>query len=228
MIRPVPINFAYTILAMGRRLFFVLGLLAMPFAGLNCTKVKNMTKNQTYLEEARTKAKGFQDTQEPERLKESYFALENVLLQDENDLKTRARLRMLSLDQWLQLIQLVDGARDPKFDPNEVPERTIQPPPTSKGVVPPGADPALIDDPKARAEYEKTLATHRAKVQNYRLQIHLGRLNESITPRAEGFILDSYTQAPADQEEVRTAIEKTIKDPRRKAKLLKLVRPAQP
>ena len=211
---------------MKRRIVLAIVPFGIAITSLNCAKVKTMTKNETNLEQSRTNAKEFQATQEPELLKEAYLALENVLLPEEDDPKERGRLRTRSLEQWLHLIQLVDDSRDPNFNADDVPERIVEPPPTSG--LRPGARPALIKDPKQRAEYERAITANRKKAKNYRLQIHLGRLNERITPRAEGFILDSYTQAAADQEEVRTAIEKTIKDPRRKAKLLKLVRPAQP
>jgi len=188
-----------------------------------------MTENQKYLKETRERIKGFEKELEPERLREAYMALENVSLAKEHVPKTRAQLRTDTLSLWLGLLQILDHHLDPDFNPEDGPEELVQPPPTSGGVVlRPGADPALIDDPTARAEYEKAIAANRAKANNYRLQIHLGRLNERITPRAEEFIRNSYTTAPDDQEELKTAIEKTIEDPRRKARLLELLTPPQP
>src|SRR5207253_830012 len=106
----------------------------------------------------------------------------------------------------------------------DVPTKLVQPPPTSEGVVyPPGADPDLIDDPKAREQYEKAIAANRAKIRNYRMQTYLGRLKEPIPLGAEVFIRHSYTLAASDQMELKTAIDKIIKDPRRKSDLLKLL-----
>ncbi len=188
-----------------------------------------MTENQKYLDDARGRIREFEAGLEPERLREAYMALENVSLAKEHVSKTRARLRTDSLSLWLGLLQILDHHLDPNFNPEDGPEELVQPPRTSDGVVyPPGADPALIRDPRARAEYEKAIAANRAKVENYRLQIHLRRLDERITQRAKEFIRGSYRPASDDQEELKKAIEETIKDPGRKADLLKLLTPPQP
>ena len=190
---------------------------------------KTMNENQKYLKEAGELAKQFEEKPEPELLKQASLALENVLLLEEDQPNTRDRLRADALYLWLQLIQLLDRFLDPNFNPEDVPELAIQPPPTSKGVVyPPGADPALIDDPKARAEYKKAIADNEAKTAHYNLQTKLRRLDERIMPRAEDFIRNFYTPAPGDQTELKTAIDKTIKSHRRKADLLKLLTPSQP
>ncbi len=188
-----------------------------------------MQDNEKYLNAAQARAKEFEAEREPERLREAYMALENVILAQEHDPKTRGQLRTDSLSLWLHLLQLLDRFLDPNFNPEDVPEKLVQPPPTSGGIVlRPGADPALIDDPKVRAEYEKAIAANRAKADHYRLQINLRRLEERIPPRAEAFIRNSYTSAPGDQEELQTAIDGIMKNPQRKARLLKLLTPSQP
>lgn len=187
-----------------------------------------MTENEKYLEEAQQKVAAFKAEMESDRLRESAMALENVILAKEHDADIRKRLRTDSLNLWLTLIQLLDENIDPKFDPNDGPEELVQPPPTSEGLVyPPGADPALIDDPKARAEYEKAIADSRAKTENYRLQIQIGRLNDYIPPRAENFILNSFNKSAEDQKELKTAIDEIIKKPERKARLLQLLEPSE-
>jgi hypothetical protein len=192
---------------------------------VNVTNAGPMKDNEKYLTEAQARVKEFEVELEPERLREAYLDLENVIL-IQADEQTRAQLRANALSLWLRVLQLLDRFLDPKFNPDDVPLSGVQPPPTSKGVAyPPGADPALIDNPKARAEYEQAIAANRAKADHYRLQINLHRLNERIPPRAEAFIRNSYTSAQGDQEELRTAIEKIMKDPQRKAGLLKLLTP---
>jgi len=181
-----------------------------------------MMENQKYLREAHTYTKEFETQLEPSLLRLAYMALENVILAQESDLKLRAQLRVDCLYLWLYLLQLLDRFLDPGFNPNDVPEKLIQPPPTTEGVVyPPGANPALIDDPQARAEYEEAIAANRAKAEQYRLQINLRRLDEQITPRAEAFIRNSYTFTPSDRQEVKTAILQKIKNPQRQERLLK-------
>ena len=188
-----------------------------------------MADNEKYLNEAQAYVKKFEAEMEPERLREASLALEHMILAQETDPKTRAQLRTQSLLLWLHLLQILDRFLDPQFDPQNVPKKLIQPPPTTGGIVyPPGADPALIDDPKARADYEKAIAANRAKAEHYRLQIGLRRLDERIPLRAEAFIRNSYTSTPGDQRELKTAIDDTIKNSQRKAGLLRLLTPAQP
>jgi hypothetical protein len=183
------------------------------------------TENEKYLKEAQKRVKEFEKESEPERLREASMALENVVLEQEYDAKIRTRLRSECLNLWLEMVAILDRRLDPEFDPEDVPENLVQPPPTSKGVIyPPGADPALLDDPKAREEYEKAIAANNAKINNYRVQTHLKRLNDEIPPRAAEFITNSYTDSDADQKEVKAAIERLIENPARRVEFSKLLK----
>ena len=183
-----------------------------------------MTENQKYLKEAQVVANEFEKKQDPELLKQAYLALENVNLQKEYDSKTRTQLRTNLLALWLHLIQLLDRFLDPNFDPADLPELSVQPPPTSEGVLyPPNADPALIDDPKARAQYAKDIAANEAKIIHYGLQTDLRRLDERIVPRAEAYIQNIYGSGPDDQEELKSAIDSFIENAERKERLSKLL-----
>jgi hypothetical protein len=196
-------------------------LCALLFVASLTTKASGMADNEKYLDQARERAKTFEAELEPERLREAYMALENVRLVVENDPKVRYKLRAECLIEWLGLLRLLDRFLDPGFNPRDVPPRLIQPPPTKAGVIyPPGADPALIDDPKARSEYERAIQANQAKIESHRLQTHLSRLNETLFSRAADFIRSSYTASKRDQEEVRRAVEKHIENSRRKAALL--------
>jgi hypothetical protein len=186
------------------------------------TGANPMTNNEKYLKDTQAHAKDFEVGLEPERLREAYMALENVILAQEPDTNARIQLRATVLSSWLYLLQILDRFLDPNFNPNDVPEKFVQPPPLMGGVLlRPGADPALIDDPVARAEYEKAIAANRVKAEKYRLQVHLHRLDEQIPQRAEAFICNSYTFAPSDRDEVKAQILKMIKNPLRQAVLLK-------
>lgn len=181
-----------------------------------------MTENEKFLKGAEKHVKEFEAEIEADRLREAYMALENVELAQERDAKARIQLRKECLYLWLEIVELLDRHLDPKFDPEDVPENLVQPPPTSTGIVyPPGADPKLIDNHEARAEYEKAIAANSARTNNYRLQIQLSRLDEQITRRAEAFIRNSYTFKPNDRQEAKTAILKIIKNPKRQEGLLK-------
>lgn len=188
-----------------------------------------MTGNQKQLKEVAARAKAFETEREPERLREAFLALDDVVLAQEADPEERALLRAAVLGWWLQLLQTLDEHLDPAFDPKDKPQVLVEPPPTSSGaVLRPGADPALIDDPAARAAYEKAIAENRKKAERYRMNVHLGRLNQQVTPRSEVFIRSAYTKSVADQAEVRAAVEKTIENPARKAALLAVLASPKP
>lgn len=193
------------------------------------TRNKYMADNEKYLKEAQIKIREFETEKEAERLREAYMTLENVYLAQEYNPQIRARLRSDCLSLWLTLLQILDQNLDPKFNPDDVPQNIVQPPPLPDGtVLRPGADPAKIADPQARAEYEKAIAENRAKADNYRLQTELRRLDEQIPPRAEEFIKNSYTSADADQEELKRVVNEIIQKPERKAELSKLLKSSQP
>ena len=152
-----------------------------------------MRDNEKYLKEAQAQMSEFEAYLDPERLRDACMALDNVILAKE-DAATRSPLRRNSLLLWLKLLNLLDGYLDPKFNVDDVPVSAVQPPPTSTGIsFPPGVDPALIDDPKARAAYKEAIAANLAKMAAYRLQAGLHRMNERIPPRVEAFSYELRT-----------------------------------
>jgi hypothetical protein len=180
-----------------------------------------MENHSKLLKEALAHAKQFEATSDAEQLRQAYQTLENVSLPQEPG-QARNALRVDCLSLWLQLLALLDDRLDPQFDQNDTPDLKVQPPETSNGTLhPPGADPALIDDPIARAAYEKAIRDNNAKIAAYTLQVQLHRLNERVASRAKAFIRNAYTFAPSDREEVKAHVIKIIKLQARQAELLK-------
>ena len=197
-------------------------------AAVLLAEVQAMTNNPEYLNQARKHLQEFETAHDAQQLREAYMAIENVVLVEEHDPQIRNRLRKDTLTVWLRLLRVLDQFVDPDFDPNDEPEDLVQPPPTTGGVIyPPGADPALIDDPKARAEYEAAIAKNRKKIEDYNLQLQLSRLSERISQRADSFIATSWLPLPRSENELKAAIEENIQDPKRKAHLLALIKPRQ-
>jgi hypothetical protein len=180
-----------------------------------------MTDNESHLQVARAQVEAFESEMEPERLRQAYQALENVVLPKGATSQSSIELRRLVLSRWLELLQVLERHADSSFDPADVPSRLVQPPPTTTGILyPPGADPGLIDAPRARTEYEQAIAANRTKVERYRLQTYLHRLEEPITERVEEFISNAYTFRPADRQEVKAAVMDTIRSPELRTRLL--------
>jgi hypothetical protein len=194
-----------------------------PFPSIN-TMDKPMKNNEKNLSDAQSMFNRFATEREPDLLRDSYMTLDNVNLTLEGDESTRNQYRAKSLELWLQLLQLLDQLLDPNFNPDDEPVTLVTPPSTPGGVTyRPGVDPAKIDDPKARAEYEKAIAANRIKTQNYRLQVHLRRLDERLPSRAEAFMRSAFGTSQRDRDELRVAIAASKIGAKRKESLLRLV-----
>ncbi|MFH0727543.1 MAG: hypothetical protein V2B19_14535 [Pseudomonadota bacterium] len=181
-----------------------------------------MTDNEKHLKEAVELIKAFEKEMEPERLREASMALENVNLRREHNAQIRHKLRSDCLEWWLTILQTIDKNLDSSFDPEDVPQLSVMPPRIKGDIqLPPGAAPALIDDPKAREEYEKAIKDNRAKLENYPLQTQLRELNEVIPGKVDSFIRRAFTSS--DHDEVKATIDRIIESQSRKKNLYRLI-----
>jgi hypothetical protein len=204
----------------------LISILLVGFAATACgtipARYDPMTDNEKHLKEAVELIKAFEMEKEPERLREASMALEDVNLRREHNTQIRHKLRADCLELWLTVLQTIDKNLDSSFDPKDVPQMSVMPPRTKGGIqLPPGAAPALIDDPKAREEYEKAIKDNRAKQENYPLQTQLRELNEVIPGKVDSFIRRAFTSS--DHDEVKVAIDRIIESQSRKESLYRLI-----
>lgn len=187
-------------------------------------EAKMTNSNQQHLKEANTEIRAFQTDLETERLRRASISLDSISIPLEPNPKLRTQLRLNSLQAWLQLNELIQTHLDPLFNPKDLPEVSVQPPPTSAGVIyPPGADPNVIDDPNKRAAYVNAIAAGRAKADRYRLQTDLHRFGPYAEQRMEAFVHSSYSATKADESDFQSAVNKMVTDPTRKKHLLSLL-----
>lgn len=118
----------------------------------------------------------------------------------------RAKTRLQTLGAWLDLIQRIDRAKDPNFDPADTPATKLTPR-SGPGQRPylPGTDPKLVTDPQVRADYEQAIATNQQKAERRRQHWDLDAVDMEISDGARRFIQQFYTATPADQDELRAA-----------------------
>lgn len=181
-----------------------------------------MTDNEKHLKEASELIRAFEKEKEPERLREASMELEDVNLRREHNAKIRHKLRSDCLELWLTILQTIDKNLDSSFDPKDVPQMSVMPPPIRGDIqLPPGAAPSLIDDPKAREEYEKAIKENRAKQENYPLQTQLRELNEVIPGKVDSFIRGAFVSS--DHNEVKAVIDRIIENESRKESLYRLI-----
>lgn len=184
--------------------------------------LKMFTDNEKRLKRADELIRSFSSEKEPELLREASIELENVDFRRIHDKRLRDTQREQSLGLWLKLIRTIDGSLDPTFDPNDVPPLNVAPPPLKNGTkLWPGADPALIDDPKAREKYEKAIKENRAKQEKALIQPQLQELDPQVMQKTAQFVRKNYREE--ERADVRRAIERVIENEQRIARLLSLI-----
>lgn len=169
----------------------------------------------------------FEKEKDTEKLQAAADLLVEVDLSKEAEGLKRLALRREALQLWLKLLAGIDKNLDPRFDPNDRPMVSVEPPPTGGVQYPPGVDPSVIADPPARQQYEAAIKQNRDKAANYRLQTKLRRLDEKLTPKVERFIRLSYTTVPGEQRELNDTVNKLIPNPQRASALVRAGRPKQ-
>jgi hypothetical protein len=123
------------------------------------------------------------------------------------------------LHAWRRLLDSID----PRWDPNEV---ILSPnavtPPAATGL-PGGVDPNAIADPVLRAEYEQALAANQRKIEAYNEQYKLHKWLKRYPKRAEEYIVQAYSVAPYNNEELTSLLNKYGLDDETKARILAAV-----
>jgi hypothetical protein len=123
----------------------------------------------------------------------------------EADLATAATdpgQRKFVVEQWLRVLAALDRHLDPSWNPQDVPQVSLTPPPAGGVTFPSGVDPAAIPDPAARREYEQALQEARNKADAYRFQLELRRADERAMAGLARFLADSYRDAETSRDEL--------------------------
>lgn len=122
--------------------------------------------------------------------------------------------RRAKLELWLKAIDLIDRTKDPAFNPEDVPQLNVAPPPGS--TISAGASPGAIQDPRLRHEYEQAIKRNAEKAERYNLQDGLRKLDSLWTESIRVYIVGQYNAEPQDVSEIRTLIDEQVStDPRK-------------
>ena len=110
------------------------------------------------------------------------------------------------LQRILSIFNHIDAKRDPRFDPNDLPE-LIATPSFESGILP-GVAPEAVRDPAARAAYEKQIAANQAKAKAYGFQSKLNDAQQSCTEIFESLVSGQYPKS--SERELATVIDSTV------------------
>jgi len=128
--------------------------------------------------------------------------------------------RKSKLVLWLKVLDRIDNKLNRKFDPEDLPSITSEPPPELG--LPAGVDPSAITDPVARTKYEAAMESDRLKREDYDFQLELHKVNDDLTARFGKFIARDCRQ-PAAEREIRGEIDSVIINRDRKSELGRLI-----
>ncbi len=129
------------------------------------------------------------------------------------------------LSLWFAIFNALDAEIAIDFNPDEVPELTVEPPPESG--LPAGVSPASIKDPTVRKAYENALTANGLKNQRYRYQYALSQENLRAESEVEKFIASATASDPAHVPILQDRLAHAKLQPQRMAKLHALLVPAE-
>jgi hypothetical protein len=145
------------------------------------------------LEKAGQSLQVFVRTRAPATLEHALTSLELV-----ETPPTRGPRRDRVTDAWFALLRALDMAKDPAFDPDDLPKLHLIPPPDHGVVYPAGVDPRAISDPAARAAYEAALRDNARKSARFVAQYPLHELDARATSAFARYRERSYAATPVD------------------------------
>ncbi len=168
----------------------------------------------------------FRKTGELTELRNAANLIESIEVHNVPVFDDRQVARTVKLDLWLMLLDTIDSAKDPMFDPEDVPAARITlPPDTPMKPGYPVTTPEGIAAPAERQKYDESVAANTAKTKLYRTQKELRQLDSELTARADKYIGTVSLRSPQSEKEMEAAIAVHVHDPERAAHLRSLVAP---
>jgi len=129
--------------------------------------------------------------------------------------------RKKALELWLKAIATLDRLLDPYFDPEDLPQINIMPPPETG--LSSGAAPSAIKDEKLREKYEQAIELNIQKGKRYNAQLKLRELDKAWSGKMISYIQNHYTDEASDLSEINLLIEKCIQNEPRKERIRELL-----
>jgi len=130
--------------------------------------------------------------------------------------------RLQNAQMWLKTWNRLENEKDEQFNPANLPSINVSPP--AKTGLPPGVSPDAIQDPQLKQEYLQALEKNRIIIEQYNHQYGLLQLEAPFKRVATGYLINSYSQPPANLEEIQKLLEIYLKDRKETAEMLQAVR----
>lgn len=169
----------------------------------------------------------FRKTGENTNLRDAANLIDQVEVQSFPTIEERRLARAAKLALWLSLLNTIDAAKDPKFDPADVPAaRVTLPPDTPMKPGVPIVTPEGIANPEDRAKYDAAVKANTEKTARYRFQKELRQLDAELSSRADTSIAITHPKSAQSVKEMNEAIAAAhLQSPDRAARFRALVTP---
>jgi hypothetical protein len=160
------------------------------------------------------------------KLREAANLIATIMVRAISAPEERQRARSTKLALWLSVLDAIDTAKDPNFDPSDAPAARVPVPDTPMKPGCPVRCAEGIADPEVRRRYDLAVAANAEKTTRYRLQKELRQIDAELTPRAESYIAGQYPKSRQNLKEVDEAMAAGLHDPGRKSRIHSMVAPA--
>jgi len=125
--------------------------------------------------------------------------------------------RQREFEAWLEVLQRIERAHDPTWDPNTPMFRNISPPPGTG--LPSGVAPEAIKDPELRAQYEADLRRMAELARRGKANQDLEYLRKRALRRIAEFVEYAYCRTREDFEELNSLLDEYLSDESMKSTL---------
>ena len=168
----------------------------------------------------------FRKTGELAKLRTAANRIDGIEVLATATVEERKNARAAKLSLWLTLLDTIDSAKDPKFDPADAPPTRVSVPPGTPmkpGV--PILSPEGIANPADRQKYDEAVKANAEKTKRYRFQKELRQMDSELTARADTYITGAQLKSPQSLKEMNALIGVHIHDQERASHLRSLVSP---
>ena len=130
-------------------------------------------------------------------------------------------IRRETVKLWFHAWHRIETSIDRNFDFKDLGVSTVAPPIETGR--PAGVAPEAIKDDKLRAQYEEAILKNNKKIEKYREQRDLHDLDKSFPKLAEQYVILTYSNPPANTEELKSFLETYKIDKATKTRILNAV-----
>jgi len=151
-----------------------------------------------FILEAAAELAQFEKTKELEHFEKAFHAMTHASHPVTGSMSEQIQARQEQGRMWFNILAVLEGSMDPKFNPNNQPRLTA---PAWAMPMFSGGSPESIEDPKARAVYKKALKKYSEEIKERNFQHRLRQMELGVSFCVNHFVESRYTTSVEDRKE---------------------------